>query len=803
MEQPPTIGERESGVTHLVHFLILFTLALSLSPNCVYLGLSVGSQGSLLILRALLAPGVTVGQHLCVCNRTRQTPMRNERGSVRGARGEGTEKGVTGKLSKAERVPFPPELINRCPLCPPSLTPTMPSSGPPLPRQQLASAHGGYPPSPPAALPPAASAQRGPPCPLLLDHKQAKSTARLQHGMSLTGVVCECVCERERERERERETHTSHAVCVSLSHTHREMVCVGGGNAAAARATELARGIFPFLADGKTSGGRRGGAARASWANKTSSFSTGGSWPMNAQMKLRDPTWDEGRLPEQWGTVGYEAAPRSPHILPIHSPLAPPFVCLLGGGEERWWEGVRGEQEVVVRERKRITRGRLVKMPANGNLPLKLQFGLINHEGRYLTAESFNFKVNASAPSLKKKQVWTLEQDTKDGQVVYLRSHLGRYLASDKDGKVSCEADGHNSDCRFLISEPHLRFFGGSRDYLSCFAQFISDTELWAVHLALHPQANLLSVARKRYAHLSTEDGEIAVDMNIPWGVAALLTLVYMDGKYCLKTCDSRFLSTAYTLEFKCGKLAFKDCEGKYLSPMGPTGTLRSGRCSKPGKDELFDLEESHPQVILTAANGRFVSIRQGVSLAANQEDETDMETFQMEIEKETKKCTFRTSQGNYWALVAHGGIQSTATIVSADTMFSLEWLGQKVALKACNGKYICTKKNGQLLAVSDSVGEDELLSIKMINRPMLILRGQNASNGAYQIKGVSGKFWYVNSSLVVCSDGEVPEDFFIELVERGRLAIRGRNGKYLRGDPGGLLKGDGLTLNNSVLWEY
>ncbi|KAJ0060206.1 hypothetical protein NL108_004048 [Boleophthalmus pectinirostris] len=490
-------------------------------------------------------------------------------------------------------------------------------------------------------------------------------------------------------------------------------------------------------------------------------------------------------------------------------------------------------------------------MPANGNLPLKLQFGLINHEGRYLTAESFGFKVNASAPSLKKKQVWTLEHDSQDSQVVYLRSHLGRYLASDKDGKVSCEADGHSSDCRFLIvaqsdgrwalqSEPHLRFFGGSRDYLSGFAQFISDTELWAVHLALHPQANLLSVARKRYAHLSTEDGEIAVDMNIPWGVAALLTLVYMDGKYCLKTCDGRFLSndgklltqsgrgTAYTLEFKCGKLAFKDCEGKYLSPMGPTGTLRSGRCSKPGKDELFDLEESHPQVVLTAANGRFVSIRQGVSLAANQEDETDMETFQMEIEKETKKCTFRSSQGNYWALVAHGGIQSTATIVSTDTMFSVEWLGQKVALKASNGKYVCTKKNGQLLAVSDSVGEDELLSIKMINRPMLILRGQNGfichhkksntldasrsiydiftlqhSNGAYQIKGVTGRYWYVNSSLVVCSDGEVPEDFSIELVERGRLAIRGKNGKYLRGDPGGLLKGDGLSLNNSVLWEY
>ncbi|XP_010780381.1 fascin-2 [Notothenia coriiceps] len=216
------------------------------------------------------------------------------------------------------------------------------------------------------------------------------------------------------------------------------------------------------------------------------------------------------------------------------------------------------------------------------------------------------------------------------------------------------------------------------------------------------------------------------------------------------------------------------------------------------------------------------------VSLAANQEDETDMETFQMEIDKETRKCTFCTSHGNYWDLVAHGGIQSSATEVSATSMFSVEWLGHKVALKANNGKYICTKKNGQLLAVSDSIGEDEQLTLKLINRPMLILRGENGfichhknsnlldgsrsvydifslqfSNGAYHIRGVDGRFWYVNSSGLVCSDGEVPEDFTVELLEHGRLAIRGKNRKYLRGDQGGTLKGDGLSLSSSALWEY
>lgn len=42
----------------------------------------------------------------------------------------------------------------------------------------------------------------------------------------------------------------------------------------------------------------------------------------------------------------------------------------------------------------------------------------------------------------------------------------------------------------------------------------------------------------------------------------------------------------------------------------------------------------------------------------------------------------------------------------SGNTMFAVEWLGHKVAIKANNGKYICTKKNGQLVAVSDSIGE-------------------------------------------------------------------------------------------------
>ncbi|XP_043819664.1 fascin-2 isoform X1 [Dromiciops gliroides] len=506
-------------------------------------------------------------------------------------------------------------------------------------------------------------------------------------------------------------------------------------------------------------------------------------------------------------------------------------------------------------------------MPTNGiHQVLKIQFGLINEEDRYLTAESFGFKVNASASSLKRKQIWVLEQDEGNGSAVFFRSHLGRYLEADQDGKVSCEAEKPSRDARFLIvthsdgrwalqSEPYRRFFGGSEDHLSCFSPTITPAELWTVHLAIHPQANLLSISRRRYAHLCPQEDEIATDSNIPWGVDALITLIFLNKQYCLKTCDSRYLRNdgklvwepepraRYTLEFKAGKLAFKDCDGRYLAPMGPTGTLKAGRSSKPSKDELFDLEESHPQVVFMGSNGRYVSIRQGINVSANQDEELDHETFQMQIDRETKKCIFHSNTGDYWTLVTHGGIQSIATQVAAKTMFEIEWRGRRIALKASNGRYICTKKNGHLAAISDFIGEhpsplsslpllgpgeDEEFIIKLINRPILVLRGNDGfvchhrnsnlldtnrsvydvfhisfSDGAYQIRGRGGKFWYIASNGNVCSDGERSEDFFFEFRERGRVAIRGKNGKYLRGASSGMLKADGDSLACATLWEY
>uniref|UniRef100_H3D9R9 Fascin n=1 Tax=Tetraodon nigroviridis TaxID=99883 RepID=H3D9R9_TETNG len=484
---------------------------------------------------------------------------------------------------------------------------------------------------------------------------------------------------------------------------------------------------------------------------------------------------------------------------------------------------------------------------------LQIQFGLINCGNKYLTAETFGFKINASASSMKKKQIWTLEQsgDDASGNLFCLRSHLGRYIAADKDGNVTGDAESPGPESRFLItahddgrwslqSEAHGRYLGGTEDRIICFAQSASVAEKWSVHIAMHPQVNIFSVTRKRY-HLSSKAEEIAIDRDVPWGVDSTITLVFREQRYHLQTSDNRFLSsdgalvaaadrsTGYTLEFRSGKVAFRDCGGRYLAPSGPSGTMKSGKSVRVGKDELFVLEQSHPQVVLTAANERNVSTRQGMDLSANQDEETDQEVFQVEICRENRKCAFRTAAGKYWTLTANGGLQCTASTKSANCYFDIEWRGKRLTLRAANGKYVAAKKNGQLAATVDAAGESEEFIMKLINRPIIVLRGEHGfigcrkvtgtldsnrssydyftlefRDGAYSLHSLDVAFQLVFSVTSQTGAGGSPFPFFLLFFFIYYHFVRhAADNKYLRGDHAGVLKANADDLESATLWEY
>ncbi|XP_072513546.1 fascin [Salminus brasiliensis] len=483
--------------------------------------------------------------------------------------------------------------------------------------------------------------------------------------------------------------------------------------------------------------------------------------------------------------------------------------------------------------------------------PLVVRFGLINAGNKYLTAETFGFSINASASSMKKKQVWTLEHaGDADSSCVLLRSHLGRYLACDADGVVTVERERPEPDCRFAViahddgrwalrSEAHPRFYlGGAEDRVACVA---NPAAKWSVHLAVHPQVNVYSAARKRYAGVRA--GQLAADRDAPWGVDALLTLVYAERRYHLQTHDGRFLGasgqllagppaaagTGFTLEFRAGAVAFRDAAGAYLAPSGPAGALKAGKSARAGKDELFVMERSRAQVVLTASNGRNVSMRQGVDLSANQDEESNQEVFQMEMEQETKRCAFRCYSGKYWSLTPSGAIQCTASAKSASCFFDLEWKDSKVTLKASNGKYLTAKKNGQLTASVDSAGEQELFVLKLINRPLIVFLGEHGfigcrkqgtgtldcnrssydvfqleyNNNAYSLKDSTGKYWTAEADGTVVSNSATPVYFRFEFCDYNKVAIRTQEGLYLKGDHAGVLKAKAQGIENASLWEY
>lgn len=485
---------------------------------------------------------------------------------------------------------------------------------------------------------------------------------------------------------------------------------------------------------------------------------------------------------------------------------------------------------------------------------LKYKFGLRNAAGKYLTMESFGNKVNANGSSLKAKQVWTLEQED---SFVFLKSHKGFYLATDKNGNVTGDNDEKGNDEKFevdvqsdgrwaLKSVPYGRYLSGlGDDRLTCSASSVGENELWMIHLAIHPQVCIKSVQRSKYAHL--EDGELRFNELVPWGSDAVISMVFDEGRYALQVSDGRYVTldgnmvdtitneARFVIAFKEGHLALRDNNGCYLTPAAGNGAVKKSSKSSIGKAQYLLLEDSPPQGVFYASDGRLASTRQGADVSANQKkgspeegEFSDKEIFQLEFVTDAKRWAIRTVENEYWFLANNSGIQAKSGIdpkKDNSAHFEFDYVDGKTAIKASNGKYIFTKPAGHLYATSASVDEKEKFTFQCINRPLLALKSHHgfiASRGSTKLEcnrsnydmfrvvftdagytiAKGSSYWNLdpsdNNAVLL---GPSPTPFSLEFQGRSKLCIRAPNGKYLKSEQNGIFSatadsgGDANTL--------
>ena len=474
--------------------------------------------------------------------------------------------------------------------------------------------------------------------------------------------------------------------------------------------------------------------------------------------------------------------------------------------------------------------------------------GFINEGNKYLSAEKFQFKVNASGNSLRKKQVWTLEKVSE--QEVAIKSCFNRYLGCDKKGTITADSDEVGDDNKFeLLSEldgrvaiksKHNRYLAGSFDDLRG-----ADAKVcWTLQLAMSPQINIRNVNRKTYAHLADDGNEIHVNEQIAWGYDATITVEFHSGKYAIRAANAKYLSrtgqlvgavsedTLFTLVFRGGEVAFRDCRGKYLTAIGPNAVMQS-RKDTISKDELFSLEDTNPQVSLNGSNGKYASVRLE-EVRANQTEVGDNEIFQLEAVDRSDlsgqvKWAICSKNRKYWkpqgpSSVVHNNADNKR---DPECQFSIEWCGPKVSFKANNGKYLAITTNGRLAASASEKTDECMFVLEVVNHPIITLRsefgfvGQKAggvlecnrsqydifllecTEGTYSFKSLDGKYWeMVGDTFVVKGTSPIP--MFLELRGHTRMCIVAPNKQYIKSaQNGGFTATGGEVINSSTLFEY
>lgn len=526
--------------------------------------------------------------------------------------------------------------------------------------------------------------------------------------------------------------------------------------------------------------------------------------------------------------------------------------------------------------------------------------GLVNGNHRYLTAETFGFKINSNGQVLKKRQQWTIEPFPEnlgpDGSIssaasvtsvqlplgtspspqlalnqpvdpndpciltfnsapicsslssvkspsnggssnasdqdvygeehenVAIKSHLGKYLAVDSFGNVTCDSEEKTETARFTITICSMSqgkskneqifwafknvergyYLGTTDDGMVCCNAKMpkSRAELWHLHLIPARGASffaLKSLGRRRYARVVNDDlpgktqasstGQVQLDATISWGAETLFQFKYYEGgRYSFLTSNCELLTNEgkcikwdsqdessfppseclFTLEYHSGFLAFRDSFSHYLAAAGRSSILKS-RSIGVSREELFAFDPAPIQVSLKATfNNRWVSIKQGVDLSANQtETPSKHETFQLTYHKQTKNWSLMTYDCNFWTVLHSTGAVSICKPgdyegltrgqfrliwSESDASFSLQFIYPDK-----QERWVSARKSGQLFLSNGSQPPVQFI-MRFQNRRLLNLRPVEGSGFVGIKPGIGSKQLEANKTA--------PDSFAIEYPE-------------------------------------
>nr|XP_014348922.1 PREDICTED: fascin-3 [Latimeria chalumnae] len=480
--------------------------------------------------------------------------------------------------------------------------------------------------------------------------------------------------------------------------------------------------------------------------------------------------------------------------------------------------------------------------------------GLVNGNGKYLTAEYYGNSVSTAGSRLGKKQIWkVIVKDYSDRQaLVEVKGPHGLYLVVDKDGLVRCGTLDSKHHGLFLLKfhvsgKWSLRSMS-TNGYLEwdgedalCLYSTLCQEHLWIPHIAIHVHVVLYNIRNQCYGQFDPATGRVCFDAPIPYSMYCGYILRFKNGRYHLETADHHYVSckeelthypslnTALTMHLRPGyRVAFQNSQRSMLYPQGMTRTLRPGP-HPIDEQEWFIIQRCPTWVSLKIKAGKYISVTYERDIYANFKEITPQCLFLFEVDENTGRVRLKTSNGKYIIQEGRSSILANGKGTEKECGFNAEWRLGRVSFQAINGRYLRVKPIGVITASALKPGLNEEFTLRLANRSFLILQckyGYVASfsnsdtlqcnreepdyitlipckQGFYHFRGQNGKFWSITPDSTFLVNGDDPLNFCIEIQRNNLLAILAPNGHYLRCDHSGILVADATQIHSECLFEF